>query len=222
MINSITSTTSSTTAAADAMKKATGMNKDDFMQLFVTQLQNQDPLNPQDSSQFIAQLAQLTQVEQSYNTNTNLQSLLSAVNGASNISAVSYIGKEVLAKGGDINLTPNGKPLLGYELSLPANQVALQIQDASGSTVRSITLGKSAAGQFATTWDGLDDNGRQLPAGAYSFTANGINADGSKFGAQPLIDGKVDGLQFDGTTPVLSIGGVAVPLANILAVNGVV
>lgn len=221
MIGAITSTTSSTTAADAAMKKETGMNKDDFMQLFVTQLQNQDPLNPQDSSQFISQLAQLTQVEQSYNTNTNLQSLLSAVNGATNISAVSYLGKEVLAKGGDINLTTGSTPSLGYELPLAAEQVALQIQDASGSTVRSITLGKSAAGQFATTWDGLDDNGRQLPAGAYSFTANGINADGNKFTAQPLIQGKVDGLQLDGTAPVLTIGGVAVPLANVLAVTRV-
>ncbi|WP_298272619.1 flagellar hook capping FlgD N-terminal domain-containing protein, partial [Geobacter sp.] len=65
----ISGVTNDTTAAAAAMKQSTGLNKDDFLKLFITQLQNQDPLQPQDSSQFIAQLAQLTQVEQAYNTN---------------------------------------------------------------------------------------------------------------------------------------------------------
>ena len=104
MVDAVSSTTLAADGAA-AMKKATGMNKDDFLKLFVTQLQNQDPMKPQDSNQFIAQLAQLSQVEQSYNTNTNLQSLLTAQNNATVVSAVSFIGKDVLAAGSQVSLT---------------------------------------------------------------------------------------------------------------------
>jgi len=104
MINAVT-TTDSTAAGAAAMKQATGLNQDDFLKLLVTQLQNQDPLNPQDSSAFVTQLAQISQVEQTYNINSNLQSLLAGQNSASSLSSVSLIGKVVSAQDSQVALT---------------------------------------------------------------------------------------------------------------------
>ena len=90
MVNSVTSTTD-TSAAAAAMKKSIGMNKDDFLKLFIEQLKYQDPLKPTDAEQMLSQLSQLTQVEQSYNTNTNLANLLTAQNNSNTMASVSFI-----------------------------------------------------------------------------------------------------------------------------------
>src|ERR1039457_4902239 len=125
MVSSINSTATSTapTTASDYMKQTTGLNKDDFLKLFVTQLQNQDPLNPQDTSAMVTQLAQITQVEQSYDTNTNLQSLLNSVNSQSSMSAVSFIGKTISAQGSQVNLSTGSLPQLHFDLASAASQV---------------------------------------------------------------------------------------------------
>ncbi|AJE04347.1 flagellar hook assembly protein FlgD [Geobacter pickeringii] len=216
----VTGVTNDTTAAAAAMKKSTGMNKDDFLKLFITQLQNQDPLKPQDSSQFIAQLAQLTQVEQAYNTNTNLQSLLSAMNGASNLSAVSFIGKAIKADSDQLNLTAGSAATVGYRLPANASQVQVGIADATGKTVRTITLGATAAGDGSLAWDGRDSSGNSLPSGSYTVTVTGINSDGTQFSGSPLLLGKVDGVTLEGSEPSITVSGISVPISKILSVKG--
>lgn len=216
----VTGVTTDTTAAAAAMKKSTGLNKDDFLKLFVTQLQNQDPLKPQDSSQFIAQLAQLTQVEQAYNTNTNLQSLLTALNGSSNLTTVSFIGKDVKADGNQVNLTAGTATTLGYRLPANASQVQVGIADATGKTVRSITLGATAAGDGTAAWDGRDGSGNLLPSGSYTVSVTGVNSDGTTFSGTPLLLGKVDGVTLEGSEPSVTISGISVPISKILSVKG--
>ena len=202
------------------MKQTTGLNSDDFMKLFVTQLQYQDPTAPQDTSAMVTQMAQLTQVEQAYDTNTNLQSLLNAVNSSSSLSAVSFIGKTITAQGSQVNLTQGGQAQLNFNLAGAANQVQVAVQDASGRTVRTMTLGATPAGDGSVTWDGKDDNNGFLSAGTYSFTATGVNSDGSTFAATPLIKSRVDGVKLVQGSPVLTTGGIDVPLASVSAISG--
>jgi flagellar basal-body rod modification protein FlgD len=202
------------------MKKTTGLNKDDFMQLFITQLKNQDPLNPTDSSAMVAQMAQLTQVEQAYNTNTNLQNLLSAINSQSNMTAVSYIGKTITAQGSQIQLTSGVASQLGFSLPNAAEQVQVTIADASGKIVRVLNGGTSSAGERNLTWDGLNGNGVQSPSGTYTFAVTGFKSDGSKFDGTPLIKAVVTGVKMDQGSPVLQTGGIDVPLANVTKVGG--
>ena len=221
MINSISnSTTTSTPSAEDYMKQTTGLNSDDFMKLFVTQLQYQDPTAPQDTSAMVTQMAQLTQVEQAYDTNTNLQSILNAVNSSSSLSAVSFIGKTITAQGSQVNLTQGGQVQLNFNMAGAANQVQVAVQDASGRTVRTMTLGATPAGDGSVTWDGKDNNNGFLSAGTYSFTATGVNSDGSTFAATPLIKSRVDGVKLVQGSPVLTTGGIDVPLASVTAING--
>nr|WP_298267068.1 FlgD immunoglobulin-like domain containing protein [Geobacter sp.] len=217
----ITGVTTDTAAATAAMKQSTGLSKDDFLQLFITQLQNQDPLNPQDSSEFIGQMAQLTQVEQAYNTNSNLQSILTAMNGASNLTAVSFIGKDIKADGDQVNLTEGTPSTLGYRLSANASQVLVGIADATGKTVRTITLGATAAGDGTVSWDGKDGAGNALPSGSYTFTVTGVNGDGTQFSGSPLLLGKVDGVTLEGSEPSVMVSGISVPISKILSVKGV-
>lgn len=212
--------TNDTTAAAAAMKKSTGMNKDDFLKLFVTQLQNQDPLNPQDSTEFIGQLAQLTQVEQAYNTNSNLSDLLNLVNGATSLSAVSFIGKEITASGNLIKLTGGTQPTLGYRLPATAQKVTIKIKDDTDTVVRTLTLGSTQAGDGSITWDGKDEKGNTLPEGRYTFSVSGTNAKGDAFDGAPLLLGRAEGVMLEGEEPYITIGGINVPLGNILSVKG--
>lgn len=219
MISSITTTDATT--AAQSMKQDIGMNKDDFLKLFITQLQNQDPLNPMDGTQFISQLAQMTQVEQAYNTNTNLQNILNAMNGNANYSAVSFIGKDVLAPGSQVALATGSQPVLNYRLTQSAASTGIDISDANGNIVRKIAGAGGSAGDYSVTWDGKDDNNNALPAGTYNFGVNGIDASGNKFAATSLIQGTVSGVKLDGSSPVLTVGGVDVALSSVLGVKGV-
>jgi flagellar basal-body rod modification protein FlgD len=218
MINAVTTT--DMTAAAAAMKKETGLNKDDFLGLLVTQLKNQDPLNPQDSSQFVTQLAQLSQVEQTYNINNNLQTLLSVQNSANSLSSVSLIGKVVTAQGSQVALTSGSPSTVGMNLPSDVTQVSVQIKDASGKVVRTLTQGATAAGTSSMTWDGKSDGGQVLSSGTYSFTVSGTDASGGKIDGTPMIQGQVTGVRLSGSSLVLTVNGLDVPLSSIVEVKG--
>jgi flagellar basal-body rod modification protein FlgD len=217
MITSVSSIDTNTAAAS--MKQTTGMNKDDFLQLLVTQLRSQDPLNPQDSSEFVAQLAQLTQVEQTYNINTNLNNLLSSQNNFSNMSAMSLIGKEITTASSKVVLTEGGQPSLPFSLASDATQLTLEVKDATGRTVRTLTQGPTSAGVRSTTWDGMDDNGQPVPAGTYTFAVSGHDATGQAVSGTTLFRGRVTGVNLEGDSPVLTVNGLYVPLTSVLEVK---
>jgi flagellar basal-body rod modification protein FlgD len=219
MINAV-STSASNTAGASAMKQATGLDKDDFLQMLVAQLKNQDPLNPQDSSAFVAQLAQITQVEQTYNINTNLQSLMAAQNSANSLSAASLIGKVVSAQGSQVALTSGTPSTLNFTLPTDAKQVTVQIKDASGKTVRTLTQGATATGAGNIAWDGKDDSNNTLASGTYSFSVSGTDASGQTIQGTSMIQGQVSGLKMSGSTLVLTVNGLDVPLSSIVEVKG--
>jgi flagellar basal-body rod modification protein FlgD len=220
VVTNVTSTTD-TTAAAAAMKKSVGMNKDDFMKLFIAQLQYQDPLKPQDPSAMLDQLSQLSLVEQSYNSNTALNNLLTAQNNSTTMNSVSFIGKNVKAIGNAAVLDGTSSTSLQFNLSVPASAGTITIADVSGKTVRTATLGAQSSGDSAFAWDGRDNSGALLPAGAYSFKVNATSASGSAITATTYTTGRIDGVNISNSTPVLTIGATAVSLADVISVTGV-
>lgn len=221
MVSSVVTATTDTTAAAAAMKKSMGMNKEDFLNLFITQLKNQDPLKPQDSEQMLAQLAQLTQVEQAYNTNTALNNLLTAQNNSSNLSSVSFIGKEVRAQGNALSFNGASPTTLQFNNAGATASNDISIADSTGRIIKNIKTGALAAGEAIIAWDGRDNKGTMMPAGAYSFSVTGTTASGATVASTTLTAGKVDGIAFTGGVPMLTIGKVTVPFANVLSVKGV-
>jgi flagellar basal-body rod modification protein FlgD len=219
MITSVTTTAASTDSAADSMKKSAGLNKDDFLKLFVTQLQNQDPLNPQDSTQFVSQLAQLTQVEQAYNTNTNLQNMLNQGGNSLTMSSVSLIGKDIKAQGDQVNLQSGSPSTINFSLAQAADQVTVSVLDASGTVIKTISGGAKGAGEGSVSWDGTNSAGTALSPGAYSFSVAAKDAGGTSITTTPLVKGRVDGVDLSGATPVLTIGNVKLNLTNVTSVS---
>ena len=216
-----TATAAASTTAAAAMKKSMGMNKDDFMKLFIAQLQYQDPLAPQDPTAMLNQLSQLSLVEQSYNSNTALDKLLAAQNNNVSISAVSFIGKDITANGNAISLNGASGATLKFNHTVATDSTLISIKDANGNLVRTVTTAALKNGDSNYTWDGRDNSGTLLPAGSYSFSATGTTAGGTSTIASPYTSGRVDGVSMVSGTPMLTIGSTSIALTDVIGVKGV-
>ena len=219
-IGSTTSSTSSTTSASSSMKSELGMDSDGFLKLFIAQLQYQDPLNPSDPTQMVSQLAQLTQVEQSYNTVTALNNLLTAQNNTAAMSAVSLIGGTITATGSVNYFDGTNATSLKYSMPAATTSGTLSISDASGNTVRTVNLGALSAGSGTYTWDGTDGQGNKLSAGKYSFAVSGTDASGGTQTATTYTTGVADGVKFDNGAAYITIGPVSVLYSDITSVHG--
>jgi len=216
----ITAATTDTSAASAAMKKSLGLNKDDFLKLFISQLKYQDPLKPQDPSAMLDQLSQLSLVEQSYNNTSALNNLLTAQNNATTMNSVGFIGKDVKANGNSIAF--DGSTPATFEFSLPSavDTAAVTITDASGKVVATSSLGALNSGDSILSWDGRDGNGAFLPAGAYTFKIEGTAA-GVAVPATTYTSGRIDGVNIVNGVPQLAIGAVSVAMSDIINVKGV-
>lgn len=186
------------------------------MKLFIAQLQYQDPLKPQDPTAMLDQLSQLSLVEQSYNSNTALNNLLTAQNNAISLTAVSFIGKDVRANGNSTTFDGSTSTALEFNLPLAAESTQVSIVDGSGKTVRTATLGSRSAGDNSFVWDGRDNNGAVLPAGTYTFTVNATAANGASLAATTYTTGRIDGIDLSGSSPRLTIGTSSVALDDVI------
>jgi flagellar basal-body rod modification protein FlgD len=171
------STAAASTAASSATSAAASAAKigNQFLTLLVTQLQNQDPMNPMDNAQITTQLAQLSTVQGISDLNTNITSMVSQLQASQAVQGASLIGHSVLAQGATLALGSAGAAG-GVDLTSAADQVSINIQDGNGKTVRTLNLGQEPAGLARFTWDGLDANGSAVAQGAYNFTVTATAA----------------------------------------------
>jgi flagellar basal-body rod modification protein FlgD len=140
--------------------------QDRFMTLLVTQMKNQDPLNPLDNAQVTSQLAQLSTVTGIEKMNTTLQALISSQQASQSVQAASMIGHGVLVPGTNLTLT-GGKAIFGVELSAPVDEVTVTIRDKSGNAVHTMKLDKPQAGTLPLSWDGKNGDGASVADGKY-------------------------------------------------------
>ncbi len=203
---------------SDAAQKTLGSNFDTFLTLLTTQLQNQDPLSPMDSSQFTQQLVQFSSVEQQINANKNLETLISLTQSRSNADAVSYLGKTVTTTDGSAALQ-NGKADWTYALDQDAISNALMVSDANGRLVYT-TAGATGSGAHDFTWNGTDLSGNPLPDGAYALTVHALLGNGNAVTNTVKSQGQVSEVDLSGTEPLLMIGAMGVPLSKASLISG--
>jgi len=214
MSTTITGTTTPT-YVSDALKKTSGLSSDDFMKLFLAELQYQDPLAPQDASAMLTQLSQLTQVEQAYNTADTLSKLLASQDNNLAMSSVSLIGKNVTALGNQVGLDGSNPVAINYQMPAATDSTVLKITDAAGQVVRTVDLGSQLVGDNSYQWDGTNGQGNLLPAGAYTFSISGTNALGTEQEAITFTTGRADGVTFYNGVAYVNIGAVSVPFADV-------
>ena len=148
--------------------KSIDATQDRFMKLLVTQMKNQDPLNPLDNAQVTSQLAQLSTVSGIDKMNATLQTLIGSFQSNQAVQAAGMIGHGVLVPGKQIDLSA-GKAVFGLDLASTADKVQVVVKDASGKTVHTMDLGGKDAGTIPLSWDGVKDDGTKAADGRYSI-----------------------------------------------------
>ncbi len=197
-----------------------GEDYDTFLQLLTAQISNQDPLAPMDSETFVSQLAQLTQVEQTAQTNILLEDMMSGYQTMSLTTASYLVGQDANFASNTVVLQDD-KAQGSYTLNTPASAVAIDIFDPSGQLVRTITsLPGTVDEEHNFTWDGRTDIGEPVLDGSYvmslrAFDEQGNPVDGNLFRTAEIQQAALSG----GQVYYLVDGGEYVPIEDVRKVN---
>ena len=202
-ISSVSASTNTSTSASD-MSALSG-NYQMFLQLLVTQMQNQSPLDPMDSSQFTQQLVQYSSVEQQIKANQSLADLKTMFAIQSALAFVGYVGKTVTVDSSTTQLK-DGAATWNFNGSAACAEATITIYDSDGNSVYTTTQ-KLAAGDGKFEWSGETDNGGTAPSGDYTIVISGKDSAGKAITYKSETTGAVDAVDFSGSTPLLSIGG---------------
>jgi len=227
MTTAITGNLASITRTADAQAAAAKpaqsdvMGKDQFLKLFTTQLQNQNPLDPMKDEEFVSQLAQFSQLEATTNMASSLSSLVDTLKGDRMMTGSALIGRTVAAPNIPAVLTSGNPVNAVIDLPNGADKVSVSIIGPDGKPVRTVQLPQQKVGVVSFTWDGNDDSGNPLPDGNYSMTATATVAgkDGSVT-IGPVSTVRSVSTSTSSSDAILEVdGGVDVNLSTVMRVG---
>ncbi len=212
-MDSVYGTSGSTTSISNSNSE---LDKEAFLMLLVTQFQYQDPLNPMEDKEFIAQLAQFSALEQSMAMNENITNLMNLTAMQTSIHITNYIGKEVSARGYGIYKEGDEVSLIQYAGSEEMSSCVINILDASNNIVRTVDLGSQASGIHDFVWDGKKSDGSEAPDGTYTVSFTGKNANGDAVYIDTSVSGRVTGTSsYNGEYYLSLTGGRVVLLSNV-------
>ena len=196
---------------------------DMFLRLMTAQLKNQDPLQPLDGTEFVAQLAQFSGVEQQIKTNERLDSLLGALTRSAAEVSLGFLGRTVETAGSKALLEAGAPASFAFEVEKPANKAVAVVTDADGIEVRKLDVDASTLGRREAVWDGYDGAGNPAAPGVYTIRVQLYDDAGKKvIGELPaltrakVVEARVG---VDDGTLVLSNGAEAA-LSDLRAIEG--
>jgi flagellar basal-body rod modification protein FlgD len=209
-----------TIPSSEATRSTTDvLGKDDFLQLLVAQLQNQDPLKPMESTEFTAQLAQFSSLEQLFNVNENLGDLGTNQLTMNNTQTISMIGKSAWAYGNIVQKSDVSPTQIHFGLDGNAVETVVNIFNAQGNFVKTISAGAMDAGEHSLAWDGTDNEGRTVSDGFYQFEVLAGNAEGRPIATKTFIVGVVTGVTFDDNGVAnLLVNDMSIPMNSVVHV----
>ncbi|MBN2705108.1 MAG: hypothetical protein JXR89_01550 [Deltaproteobacteria bacterium] len=206
--------------------KKDDIGKEDFLLLLVEQLKNQDPLEPMDGTDFTAQLAQFSSLEQQTATNENLTLLQEYSATLNRLNALNMIGREVefdLGGSGSAKIAGDGQPVaLNFELADNAQEVTIDIFNQDGGRVATLELGYYDLGSQEYNWNGKDGEGNALPAGDYTYEVYARDELGQLVDVAVNGSGEVTGIETDpqnGNTLLVLLSGARIGIDQVLAVK---
>lgn len=195
------------------------LGKNEFLNLLVAQLNNQNPLEPQGNGEFIAQLAQFSQVEGIEKLNTSMGSLLSGYQSSQALQASSMVGRKVIVPTDKAVVDTSESFKASAVLPVTSSNVFVNVYNSAGSVVNRINLGEKAAGNVSFIWDGKDSSGNLLPPGTYKFEAQ-ATYDGETKGLHTLLPANVDSVTLGGSELMLNLAGLGtVPLSQVQVIG---
>jgi flagellar basal-body rod modification protein FlgD len=191
MTVTVTPSTSSAVAPASASAAASAADQSDrFLKLLVTQMQNQDPLNPMDNAQVTTQMAQISTVSGIDKLGTSIGALTTLLQQTQSLQAAALVGRNVQVAGQDLVPDDSGKASAGYDLAGPADSVVVTVTDASGQVVDTLSLGPQGAGRHSFDWQSKGGSGLSFSVSA--------QAGSSPVSVTPLVSDRVSAVYADG------------------------
>jgi flagellar basal-body rod modification protein FlgD len=199
-------TSSATSEETSSSSSSEKLDMNQFLNLFITQLQYQDPLNPLDSADFTAQLAQFTTVEQLYGMNSKLGDISEALTSQSEQrDELGFIGKTVKAEDNTMRVDDETVQSGSYTID-ESGYVTIDVYDSDGVLVRSFYEGWKEEGDHEVDWDGRDNTGTFVDDGTYTFEINAKDEDGLYISYNTYISGEVTGITYENGQSYLMIG----------------
>ncbi len=221
-MNAITpiTSTSTLTGEANVQGAVSELGADVFLRLLVTQLQSQDPTNPTENQDFVAQLAQFTTLQETTNTNALLEQLIGQDVQRTQFDLINFIGRTVVTEGDTISLGETNQPILTYALNDTAISVIIEILGEDGQVLRSIQSGSpGTAGAHEVQWDGLDEGGDRLLEGVYQFRVNAINANGTPVSNFTFASERVSNIVLGAENPIVVQSGKTLNTQDIISIQ---
>ncbi len=193
------------------------LGKDQFLQLLIAQLSNQNPLEPLEGADFVAQLATFSNLEQLTSINDGLDSLAVAQAGVLQGQTVELVGRTAVFEGDKIDVEASGPVQINYELPRLAARASIEVVDDRGRTVATMAA-RNETGMSTVEWDGLDSNGTRVPAGTYSYRVVTTSLDEEPVVAKTYATVRIDGVTYEDGTAKLMANDLRIDPANIVRV----
>ena len=211
---------SSLTGQTNVRQAVTDLGPDIFLRLLVTQLQSQDPTNPTDNGDFVAQLAQFTTLEQATSTNELLEQLIGQNVQRTQFDLVNLIGRTVVTEGDTVSLGATDQLILAYALNGVATRVTIEVLGDNGEVVRRIqSESAGTVGAHQVQWDGLDEDGDRLPEGVYQFRVTAVNGNQEPVSTSTFARERVLTIALGTDNPVVLQSGKTLNTQDIISIQ---
>ncbi len=218
MINGISNTLSNQSAA---VQNKTSLGKDDFMKLLISQLKNQDPLNPLEGTEFATQLAQFSSLEQLSNLNDAVNKSIDAnfvlTQSINNTMSATLIGKQVKLTGDSFAFKGQQEISFGYNLPVDASSVKINVYDETGSLIKTID-GDTGQGDNKVSWDFYDNDGNKVPEGKYTFKVVAENLNRQPITIDSYMIGTINSVKFTENGTKLIVDGTEFLLSDVVEI----
>jgi flagellar basal-body rod modification protein FlgD len=220
-VSNVTSTATGTQTAAAAA--ASTLDKDDFLQLLITKMQHQDPLDPVEDEDFVAQLAQFSTLEQMNNIAEGIAASneldLLQMQSINNTMASGLIGRDVVATFEGVYVEDGKATKINFTLGQRATHVTFEIKDSSGTVVRRLTATDLAAGIQSVDWDGRNSDGNQVEDGYYTVEGTATGLSGASFEPKLQVVGTIESISYRDGAAYLLVNGAEISLGDVAAVG---
>ncbi|MFD0945247.1 flagellar hook assembly protein FlgD [Sphingomonas canadensis] len=213
--------TGASTANTSTRTDPTAMSQSDFLTLMTAQLKNQDPFEPVDNTQMVAQMAQFSSLAGISEMNSTLKAISDRLNGTTTSDMMSWVGRSVLTAGDTAYPRTDGGLSGSIELEGDATDVNVTIENADGAVLRTVSLGAQSQGSIDFDWDGTTDSGEAAGNGPFRIRVAARNAEGGSVQATPLVWAPVTAVSLSSAgEPVLTLPGIGqVPVSSVRKVG---
>jgi len=221
MVNPVGSTAASNPLTGDSNSSSTNMlRQQDFLKLMVSQVRNQDPMNPQTNGDFLAQLAQFSTNDSINSMQASISQLASSLQSNQALQASALVGRKVLVNNSTMTLGAEGKSVTGaVNMVSGLSNLTASVYSSSGDLVKTIPLGQPATGMFDFSWDGTNNSNEKLASGNYTLKVNGT-FNGQNVSVPTMTYANVDSVSLSSTGFQLNLAGIgAVSLGDVKQIS---